>query len=60
MTTKLAEWASEPRHITKLRPSHASGGKTFRRQSNLGMAGADLEVIWDTSDIGAVCAIPLN
>ncbi len=49
MTTKLAEWASELRQITKIRPSDASGGKTFQRRCNLGMVGADLKVIWEMS-----------
>ncbi len=54
MTTKLADWASELRQITKIRPSDASGGNTFRRRCNLGMVGADLEVIWELLD-----AVPL-
>ena len=49
MTRKLAEWASELRQITKIRPSDSSGGETFQRQYNLGMVGADLKVIWEMS-----------
>ncbi len=49
MTTKLAEWASEIRQITKIGPSDANGRKTFRRRCNLGMVEADLEVIWGMS-----------
>ncbi len=49
MATKLAEWASEFRQITKIRPSDASGRVTFNRRCNLGMVGADLEVIWGMS-----------
>ncbi len=49
MTTKLAEWASELRQITKIRPSDSSGGKTFQRRCNLGTVGADLKVIWEMS-----------
>ena len=37
MTTILAEWASELRQITKIRPSDSSGGKTFQRRCKLGM-----------------------
>ena len=47
MTTKLAEWASELRQLTKIRPSDASGGITFQRWCNLDMVGADLKVIWE-------------
>ncbi len=49
VTTKLAEWASELRQITKIGPSDAGGRKTFQRQFNLGMVAADLEVIWEMS-----------
>ncbi len=49
MTTKLAEWASEHRQITRNRPSHARGRKTFQRRSNSGMVGVSLKVIWEMS-----------
>ena len=45
MTTKLAEWASELRQITKIGPSDASGGKTFQRPCDLGSVIMNLKVI---------------
>ena len=50
MTTKLAEWASELRQITKIRPSDASGGKTYQRRCNLGSIIMKLKVFGDISD----------
>ncbi len=45
MTTKLADWASGHRQITKIRPSDASGGK----HSNGGAIWVWSERIWRLS-----------
>ena len=49
MTRKLAEWASELRQITKIRPSDASGGKTIPTVVHFGHDPMNLEVIWEMS-----------
>ena len=47
MTTKLAEWASELRQITKIKPSDASGEDSVPSKMVPGYEFMNLEVIWE-------------